>query len=300
MGEYLVMGVTTYPEGIAEAKSHLKAAMKSPAPLGHRIQSEMHRNSGRYVEAIEEAERAIALDLNNTEGYKALASAQIWAGRLNDAVKSLERADRLDPESLQPNWVYHGMANLLLGNYGEAARYLELSVAARPNLNWIYRYLIAAYGHLDKAAEATAAIQKMNKLRVANGYRPLTVEDAATQSTFKRDTDKQTLLQGLKKAGLPPGVDAGIDKRSPNSLISSTDRGHFNVQGATKVNAKEVKALLDRGVAVFEMRHPRHWQAGHPKGALFAQKELGEFNAANLEKIVKKDQAVAFYCGGFG
>jgi len=299
IGEYLVMGVTTYPEGMAEAKSHLKAAMKSPTPLGHRIQSEMHRSAGRYDEAIKEAERAVALDRNNTEGYKALASAQIWDGRLNEAVRSLETADRLDPESLQPNWVYHGLANLLLGNNGEAAQYLELSVAARPNLDWVYRYLIAAYGHLGRTAEAKAAIQKMNKLRVANGYRPLTVKEAVRQLPFRRDTDKQTLEQGLKKAGLPPGVDAGIDKRSPNSLISSTDQGHFNVQGATKVNAKEVKALLDRGAAVFEMRHPRHWRAGHPKGALFAQKELGDFNAANLEKIVKKDQAVAFYCGGF-
>ena len=299
LGEYLVMGVTTFPEGLAEAKSYLKAAMKSPTPLGHRIQSEMYRMARRYDEAIEEAERAVALDQNNTEGYKALASAQIRAGRLNEGVRSLKTADRLDPESLQPNWFYHGVANLLLGNNGEAARYLELAVAAKPNLPFYYKYLIAAYGHLDKAAEAKAAIQKMNKLRVANGWRPMTLEEALIQDRFKRDTDKQTLLRGLKKAGLPPGVAAGIDRRSPNGLISSTDQGHFNVQGATKVNAKEVKALLDRGVAVFEMRHLRDWRAGHPKGALFAQKELGDFSAANLEKIVKKDQAVVFYCGGF-
>ena len=298
-GEYLVMGVTTYPQGLAEAKSHLKAAMKTPTPLGHRIQSEMYRSAGQFDEAIAEAERAVALDRNNTEGYKALASAQIWAGRLNDAMKSLQTADRLDPENLRPNWACHGVANLLLGNYAEAARYLELSVAARPNLDWTYRYLIAAYGHLGGTEKAKEAIQKMNELRIANGYRPWTVADVASFSTLKRDKDKETLLLGLTKAGLPSGGDVEATSQRIDAILSMTNQGHFNVRGATKVTAGRVRVMLAQGVAVFEMPHSRHWRAGHPAGALFPQTAMGGFTAANLAKIVKKDQPVAFYCGGF-
>ena len=84
-----------------------------------------------------------------------------------------------------------------------------------------------------------------------------------------------------------------------HGIISETDQGHYNIQGATKINAKEAKTLLDQGVAVFEMRNARYWRAGHPANARFWQTAIGEFNAANLEKVVKKDQAVAFYCGGF-
>jgi rhodanese-related sulfurtransferase len=82
-------------------------------------------------------------------------------------------------------------------------------------------------------------------------------------------------------------------------MVSATDQGHYQVQGAATINAEQAKALLAQGVAVFEMRHSRHWRAGHPAWASFAQRDIGEFTAANLEKLFKKDQAVAFYCGGF-
>jgi TolB-like protein/class 3 adenylate cyclase len=207
-GDYLLMGARTDPEGLERAMSYLKTAMKTPTPFGHRIQSEMYRRSGRYGAAISEAERAVTLDPNNPEGYGALASAEIFSGQLHAAVNNLATADRLDPENLQPNWVRHGMANLLLGKYGTAARYLELSVAAEPDRAWSYLYLVAAYGHLGKAAEAKAAIGKMNRPRVTNGYRPLTVVEVLMHSNLKREVDKETLGQGLIKAGLASGRDA--------------------------------------------------------------------------------------------
>jgi tetratricopeptide (TPR) repeat protein len=259
----------------------------------------MYRSNGQFDDAIAEAKHAVKLDGNNPEGYLALAASQIRSGQMDDGLRNLRTADRLDPGNLRPNWYEYGLANLFLGHHDEATRYLELSVSAKPNYHWTYRYLIAAYGHLGKTAEAKAAIKKMNQLRVTDGFRPLTVTEAAGLLILKREVDKQTLLQGLRKAGLPTGADPGPVKQSPDSLISRADSGHFEVHGATKVTAKDVKALLDQGAAVFEMRHSRHWEAGHPAGALFAQKVVGDFTAANLEKVVKKDQVVAFYCGGF-
>jgi tetratricopeptide (TPR) repeat protein len=273
--------------------------MKTPTALGHRIQAEMYRQIGQLDQAVAEAERAVALDSNNPEGYGTLASAQTYVGQLDLALKNLEIADRLDPENLRPNWIRHGKANLLLGNYAEAARYLELSVAAAPEFIWTYRWLIAAYGHLDKKAEAKAAIEEMNRLRVRDGYRAFTLAEAVGQTKLKRDKDKETYLQGLEKAGLKPGDDVKATEEALDTIVSRTKQGHYKVQGATSVNAKEVKALLDQGVPVFEMRHNRNWRAGHPRGALHGQKEIGDFTAANLGRIVKKDEAVVFYCGGF-
>jgi TolB-like protein/class 3 adenylate cyclase len=230
-GEYMRMGVTTYAEGLRGAEIHLKTAMKTPTPLSHRIQAEMYRDIGRYDQAIAEARRAVALDPNNPEGYGALAAAQIFAGRLNDGMKNLETADRLDPKNPRPNWIRRGIANLLLGNHGEAARFFELSVAARPNFVWTYRWLISAYGHLGRKPEARAAIDKMNWLRMANGYRPVTMEDAGISSRLGRESDKNTFLQGLKKAGLPKGPNAETEKWSPNSIISKTDQGTTMYEG---------------------------------------------------------------------
>ena len=91
---------------------------------------------------------------------------------------------------------------------------------------------------------------------------------------------------------------AAID---PESIVSLTTEGEadYKVQGATTVDAKQAKALLDQGVVIFDMRGDSSWEAGHVKGALHANTEVGEFTEENLAKFVKKTQPVVFYCSGF-
>ncbi len=86
-----------------------------------------------------------------------------------------------------------------------------------------------------------------------------------------------------------------------DTIFSLTTEGkyYFEVQGATIVDAKQAKALLDQGVVIFDMRGYGSWEEGHVKGALHADAKMDVFTEENLAKFVKKTQPVVFYCGGF-
>ena len=85
-----------------------------------------------------------------------------------------------------------------------------------------------------------------------------------------------------------------------DTIFSLTTEGkyYYKVQGATIVDAKQAKALLDQGVVIIDMRGIGRWMDGHVKGALLAFTEVGEFTEENLAKLVKKTQPVVFYCDG--
>jgi TolB-like protein/class 3 adenylate cyclase len=296
--QYVRMEVA-FQEGVDLAKSYLKTAMRTPSALGHRIRAEMYRWEGQFDTAIAETDLAIALDPNNPEGYGAKASAQTHAGQAARALKNLAIADRLDPENLKPNWLRRGKAHFFLGHNDEAAALLRLSISAEPEFSTTYQYLIAAYGHLGRKAEAKASIETLNRLRQSYGDNPFTVEFAVGLARLKRKKDKEYYRSGLQKAGVEPGGDVESTKLALDSFVSRTKAGYFNVRGATTVIAKEVKALLGRGAVVFDMRGSKAWGAGHLDGAYHANKKIGEFSKENLANVVKKTQPIAFYCSGF-
>ena len=82
-------------------------------------------------------------------------------------------------------------------------------------------------------------------------------------------------------------------------LLKTEGEYDYKVQGATTVDAKQAKALLDQGVVIFDMRGDSSWEAGHVKGALHADAKIDVFTEENLAKFVKKTQPVVFYCSGF-
>jgi TolB-like protein/class 3 adenylate cyclase len=67
----------SYHEAIEKAKRHLEEAMKDPTPLAHRIASRLHIFANRWDEAIAEADRAIALDANDPDGYVAMSKVLV-------------------------------------------------------------------------------------------------------------------------------------------------------------------------------------------------------------------------------
>ncbi len=287
-----------FQEGIDRAKGYLATAMKSPTPLAHRIASEMLRWEGQHDKAVEEAERAIALDPNNPEGYGAMASALVFSGQAKLALEHLDKADRLEPENERPNWIRRGIANFLLGNYEKAAEQLALAVARDPEYQWNYRWLIATYGHLGKIVEGLAAIEKIDELRNKEGRTNLTLQEA-DGSQLKRAEDRERLREGWNFAGVPAGVSAQDTKIAWDTLLSRSDSGGWVVKGVPTIGAAEAKRLLDNGGAIIDSRGPGSRSGGYVKGSLYTGGSGESMDEASLAEIVKKDQAVAFYCGGF-
>ena len=197
-----------FQTAIQEANRHLKAAMKEPTPLAHRIASLMFTFENQYEKAITEAERAIALDPNDPNGHDAMARILLFSGKPEESLEFIKTAQRLDPHT---NYLFKiGQARFQLEQYEEAATTLRRFTQRNENFHLPFLYLASAYGHLGREDEAKSAFQTHSTIWLKErGDQILWRIDRLLDS---RDFGRQAadlLRQGLYKAGIgntPPEV----------------------------------------------------------------------------------------------
>jgi tetratricopeptide (TPR) repeat protein/rhodanese-related sulfurtransferase len=282
----------SYDDALKKTNRHLKEAMKNPTPLAHRISSSQHTVFQRPDEAMTEAERAIALDPNDPNGYEAMSRLLVRLDRAAEGLNFIEKAMRLDPQS---DYLYRlGYAQFHLERYDEAAATFLRATKRNPDDEWSYFFLAAAYGHLGREQEAKPAIATFNNLYhdPTDKQLPFTLADLDTW-TNKNEAVMGRLREGLRKVGVPAGTTAKPDINYRDLVTMSA--GTFDVEGAIEIDATEAKTLHDRGTAFIDSRGSGHYGRGHIPGATnlyFHQVWDG------LSEVVGLDDEVVFYCGG--
>jgi tetratricopeptide (TPR) repeat protein/rhodanese-related sulfurtransferase len=283
------LGLTHTPAR-EQTRRYLAKAMEDPSALTHQVASEMAANYRPQAdEALAEAERAIALDINDPAGYLAMATALLKAGRPTEAVESVRKAMGLDPHYPASYLTRLAQAEFALGQYEDAAATLERAASRNPEDDWTFVYLAAAYGHLGRAADAKTALNKANALRAKAGWGALTLQTVG-HPYFRWVGDREPLREGLLKAGVESGSDWV-------ALVTTGPSG-YECKGATTIDVKTAKALHDRDVPFVDV-HDR-WPWGHIPGAYFRELWTGEFNEVRLFEIVDKAEEVVIYSSGGG
>jgi TolB-like protein/class 3 adenylate cyclase/Tfp pilus assembly protein PilF len=195
-------GVKSADQAIRAAKQYARKALEKPTPAAHIAQALLLQPARRYDEAIDHAQKAIALDPNDAAGYLGLGNFLVLAGEPERAIAHFENARRLDPHNVEKIDQGLGLAYFGMDRFDDAARFLERARDAAPgnNLNWMY--LAATYGHLGRVDDAAAAVERMNALRRAQG---LNVFRTFTLFVwyFNEKSDENRLKEGLIKAGVP-------------------------------------------------------------------------------------------------
>jgi TolB-like protein len=191
-------------ELMEEAEMYLQKAMNNPTSIVYQVASSMHIFSREHGKAIAEAQRAIALDPNDGDSYHSMAYALIFAGSPKEALDFVEKAMRLDPHYPAYYLVVLGLAQFSIEQFEEAATSFERALKRNPENYWVWFYLAASYGHLGRKQEATAAIEEYKKVgpHVA-GLSIKRISNWPMSTRYKNPADKDRLLEGLRKAGLP-------------------------------------------------------------------------------------------------
>jgi adenylate cyclase len=156
---------------------------------------------GREFDAgLAALQRALDLSPNSALLSMLFGWANIFAGDVDVALASYERARRLSPNA--PNAYFFlvgiGMVHLLSGRYDEAAEITSKSAVLNADWDTTYWVLAPAYGYLGRAEDAKTAIARL-----------LALAPGSTVSRFRgtlpfRDNDRlEIILEGLRKAGLP-------------------------------------------------------------------------------------------------
>jgi TolB-like protein/class 3 adenylate cyclase/rhodanese-related sulfurtransferase len=282
----------SYSDALEQTNRHLEEALKIPTPLAHRTAAKQYFYFRRWDEAMIQAERAIAMDPNDPNGYEAMGTLLVNLGRAAEGLDFIKKAMRLDPQS---DYLYRlGEAQFHLERYDEAAATMLRATKLNPDDEWNYFLLAATLGHLGREQEAKSAITRFNRTYhdPTDKQRPLTLVDLDTW-IFKEAVNRERLKEGLRKAGLPVGAPANPADSKYRDLIT-VSAGTFHVEGAIEINAAEAKLLHDRGIVFIDSRGSVDYGRGHIPGAknLFFHKVWD-----NLSQIVDLNEEVVFYCG---
>ncbi len=179
------------------AMAQKSVALNESLSEAHTLLGTVYLWRRQHDEAIEELERAIALDPNDAEALYGLASAMSFVGRPKEAIRIIKKAMRLNPHYPE-RYVYNlGRAYFQVGKYREAIPLLTEAHIKNPNFPPVLYYMAASYanmGELDRAREKVEEIKRIRpnfKSEIEN-----------EKSLYKYEKDMERLNEGLRKAGL--------------------------------------------------------------------------------------------------
>lgn len=146
----------------AEAQLHAQRALNLDENLApaHNIMASILNGLGRNGEALAAAERCIELSPGDFMSQAQLGQTLAFAGRYEQALTSLDRAQRLSPRDPSMYWVWQSRSIALFG----LERYAEALAAAqrvtRQLPEWVNAYLMMAAAHaaLEQPEPARTAL----------------------------------------------------------------------------------------------------------------------------------------------
>ncbi len=157
---------------------------------------------GDAAAALEEADRAIALNPNDPAGYAAKGHVLTFARQATEARSALNSALRLDPRGETALVALHHLTvNFYLErDYVAAEAAASRVIRAYPHFPRSYPYLVASLGQLGRAKDADSALQEGMAAAPAFFQHLL-----RGRPPYYKPDDYDHLLEGVRKAGWQSG-----------------------------------------------------------------------------------------------
>jgi TolB-like protein len=174
--------------------------------MAHYASAVLRRSQSRLTEARIEAERAVALDHNNSAALYELGLIYMFLGQPEAGIAHIERTIRLTPRDPRMSDMQYGLGrcHLLLSHLDQAIELFDRVRAANPRFWEVHMWLSGALGlkgDLDGAraelAEAKRLKPEIDSLARWPAHQPWIVN-----SKYK-ELHEKTLNFGLRRAGFP-------------------------------------------------------------------------------------------------
>ena len=196
--ESALYGWTEWPMRSLENAYELaqKAVMlDDSSPIAHTILAAIHVLRNRHDLAENEADRAISLNYSHPDGHAIRGLVLVWRGRLEEAIQSLETAERFDPQ-LVPSWsIYLGWAYFLNDQHDLATQHFERMRVRNPEYPYVPVGLAAVYAEVGQEKDAARAAEKVRRVLPF-----FSSTEFAHQ--FRDTSHRERIVKALKKAGL--------------------------------------------------------------------------------------------------
>ena len=139
-------------------------ALDDSLPGAYRVLGYVYLWKRQYEQAIVAGQRAIALDPNDFDGYGRLGTILIFVGQPEEGIRLIEKAIRFNPYSSLYYLNALGLAHLVAGRYEEARASLTRLLAHNPNMMIAHVNLAICYVELAQLAEARATGTEIMRL----------------------------------------------------------------------------------------------------------------------------------------
>ncbi len=283
------------------AKANLAMAMREPGAEAYALSAEINSRMGRHDEALADIDRAIAVGPSIADNNIVKARILNAVGRAGGAEELARHAMRLDPR-FKPAYA-RVLAQSLLHQeqYGEAARYLELTTIKEAGNPYDFISLAVAYGYLGRLDDASAAIDQYHELYLQLRYStPLTVREIEKwwygDMFGYFESYRDGLLEGLRKAGVPEGPAPAKGKFDYRLLMSRNDEALL-VEGAPTIDLDTAKEMWERNTIFIDVRDAIAFDAGHIPRAINLDLHV-DFTDERLSEVVGRNEEVVISCWG--
>ena len=166
-------------------------------PLAYFVRGLAYRETGEYVKALVEAEKAIEYNPSYANAQVLLASLLYFAGRPEEGLEKILKAMKINPH--HPfNYTFHlGQAYFTLHRYQEAIDALREALESNPASERIHVWLAAA---LARAGAMDDARWEATQVRILNSE--FSLQRMQQSLPFSNPADRQHVIDSLRMAGL--------------------------------------------------------------------------------------------------
>jgi TolB-like protein len=159
-------------------------------------------NFGLYDRGVALLESALELNPNSATVQVCSSIGFLHAGDIAMSLSCAHRSIELSPGDPGQHWALTAIshAHMALGQFEQALRWADKSLAVNPDFDCTYWMLVAGNAKLDRDNEAQRWLSEFRTLR------PDVTVQSIRQSQPKRYPDRMAnILEGLATAGLPTG-----------------------------------------------------------------------------------------------
>jgi tetratricopeptide (TPR) repeat protein len=194
----VMQGWTADPEGAlqrAESLGQKAITIDSANAGGHALLGSTYIRYADYDRALDEMRRAVELNNSDAVAYAGLATALLWSGDVDGAVKAFETAGKLGLSFTVNDTFILGVAYLLADRSADAIRTLERSLERNKTDPYTNAILAAAYAQAGRQADAERQTKMVRTIDPR-------FDSADFGSLLRKPELRTKLAAALNKAGL--------------------------------------------------------------------------------------------------
>lgn len=194
------LGSSRSPKGSLEQAmewTQKALALDNTVAAAHARLGYLHVLSRRHEEGTAEAAEAVTMEPNSAHLHHILAMVLRFSGRSGDAIPVSKNAIRLEPFAPANYYENLGLAYLLTGDCEEALKACKKGLERETENLMSYVMTAAAYGSCGKEEEARRTAQEVRRLSPK-----FSSESFGRILPYKKPSDRDRILEGLRKAGL--------------------------------------------------------------------------------------------------